>query len=133
MKVIFTYAIFALIATVANIGGQDLTLRIYQGHYDILFSMVIGTAIGLVVKYLLDKHYIFHHRTRDMSHAGRIFVLYTAMGVAGTLFFWGVEFLFHIIYQSKEMRYLGGIIGLAGGYIMKFQLDKRFVFKATTQ
>jgi hypothetical protein len=28
------------------------------------------------------------------------------------------------------MRYLGGVIGLTIGYLAKYHLDKRFVFKA---
>ena len=27
------------------------------------------------------------------------------------------------------MRYLGGVIGLMIGYIIKYQLDKRYVFR----
>jgi len=27
------------------------------------------------------------------------------------------------------MRYVGGVIGLAIGYYVKYQLDKRYVFK----
>lgn len=132
MKLIFSYAIFALIATAANIGSQDLTIRLYRGHYDILLSMVVGTGIGLVIKYLLDKRYIFRFRTRDVAHDGRTFALYTAMGLATTLVFWGLEFLFHFLFHSKEMRYLGGIIGLAIGYYLKYRLDKRFVFRTAT-
>jgi putative flippase GtrA len=50
------------------------------------------------------------------------------MGVLTTIIFWAIELAFEHIYQTKEMRYLGGIIGLAIGYIIKYQLDKRFVF-----
>jgi hypothetical protein len=50
------------------------------------------------------------------------------MGVVTTAVFWGFEFGFHHIFQTKEMRYLGGIIGLVGGYLIKYHLDKRYVF-----
>jgi hypothetical protein len=30
------------------------------------------------------------------------------------------------------MRYLGGILGLIIGYLMKYRLDKRYVFRAET-
>ena len=43
------------------------------------------------------------------------------MGLATTVIFWGFE--------TKEMRYLGGIIGLAIGYLTKYHLDKRYVFR----
>lgn len=127
-KLAVTYAIFALIATSANIGAQDIVVRIYSGAFDILASVLVGTAVGLVVKYVLDKRYIFRFRARDMAHDTRTFALYSAMGVITTVIFWGFEFGFHHIFQSKEMRYLGGVIGLAIGYLAKYHLDKRYVF-----
>jgi len=84
--------------------------------------------VGLVVKYVLDKRYIFRFRARDMAHDTRTFALYAAMGVITTVIFWGFEFGFHHVFQSKEMRYLGGVIGLAIGYLAKYHLDKRYVF-----
>ena len=35
----------------------------------------------------------------------------------------------HHIFETKEMRYLGGVIGLAIGYLTKYHLDKRYVFR----
>ena len=122
------YAIFALIATAANIGAQDLVIRIYSGAFSILASVVIGTGVGLVVKYILDKRYIFDFRARSLAHDTQIFALYTVMGLATTAVFWGFEFYFDHIFETKEMRYLGGIIGLAIGYLSKYHLDKRYVF-----
>ena len=49
---------------------------------ELLASVVVGTAVGLVVKYLLDKHYIFRFHTRNLAHDSRTFALYTAMGLA---------------------------------------------------
>ena len=54
--------------------------------------------------------------------------LYTAMGLATTVIFWGFEFGFHHLFATREMRYLGGVIGLAIGYVSKYYLDKRYVF-----
>jgi len=129
MKLIITYAILALIATAANIGAQDLVVRIYSGAFDILASVVVGTGVGLVVKYILDKRYIFQFRARDAVHDGKTFALYTLMGLATTVIFWGFEFGFDHIFETKEMRYLGGIIGFAIGYLTKYYLDKRYVFR----
>lgn len=130
MRLAIAYAIFALIATAANIGAQDLVLRGYTGAYDILISVVVGTGIGLVVKYLLDKRYIFRFRARNAVHDSQTFALYTGMGLATTVIFWGFEFGFHYLFGTKEMRYLGGVIGLAIGYVAKYHLDKRFVFRS---
>ncbi len=129
MKVAVTYTIIAIIATLANIGGQELVVQLWPFEYLITLSILFGTGVGLVVKYLLDKRYIFQFTAESLGHDARLFVLYTAMGVITTAIFWGVEFSFHAIFQTKEMRYLGGVIGLAIGYIIKYRLDKRYVFR----
>lgn len=128
MKTAINYTIFALIATIANIGMQDISLRIHSGAFAISISILAGTAAGLVVKYLLDKHYIFRFQTRNVAHDSHTFMLYTLMGIATTVIFWGFEFGFDWLFADKLMRYLGGVIGLAIGYYVKYQLDKRFVF-----
>jgi GtrA-like protein len=129
MKLALTYAILALVATAANIGAQELSIRLYAGPLGVLLSVAIGTGVGLVVKYLLDKRYIFAFRARDARHDGQTFLLYALMGLVTTVVFWGFEFGFEWLFQDKAMRYLGGVIGLVLGYLAKYQLDKRFVFR----
>lgn len=129
MKLAIKYAILALIATAANIGAQDIVVRAYAGAFDVLISVAVGTGAGLVVKYILDKRYIFRFRARDAVHDGQTFALYTFMGLATTAVFWGFEFSFHHLFETKPMRYLGGILGLALGYLAKYHLDKRYVFR----
>ena len=128
MRLLINYTIFAVVATVANIGSQDISIRLYDGLYSVVVSVLVGTAVGLIVKYILDKKYIFQFQVKNVAHDTHIFVLYTVMGVITTVVFWGFEFGFDYLFQSKEMRYTGGIIGLAIGYYIKYQLDKRFVF-----
>lgn len=127
-KLAVSYAAFALIAIAANIGAQNLVLHVYGGAYDILASVVVGTGVGLIVKYILDKRYIFHFQACSVAHDTQTFALYTIMGLATTVIFWGFEFSFHYIFETKEMRYLGGVIGLAIGYVIKYHFDKRYVF-----
>ena len=50
------------------------------------------------------------------------------MGIVTTLIFWGFEFSFGYFFETKQLRYLGGVIGLSIGYLAKYQLDKRYVF-----
>ena len=130
MKLAITYAILAFIATAANIGAQDIVIRTYTGGFAVLISVVFGTGVGLVVKYLLDKRYIFRFRARNAVHDGQTFLLYTLMGLATTVIFWGFEFGFQQMFETREMRYLGGVIGLTIGYLTKYHLDKRFVFRS---
>lgn len=129
MKMALLYAMLAAVATVANIGAQDLCMRLYSGSFSIQVSVFLGTAVGLAVKYVLDKRYIFRFRTRNMAHDSRTFGLYAVMGLLTTVVFWGFEFSFDAIFRSREMRYLGGVIGLTIGYTAKYHLDKRYVFK----
>ncbi len=50
------------------------------------------------------------------------------MGALTTLIFLAFEFAFHYAFETRPMRYLGAVIGLAIGYTSKYHLDKRFVF-----
>ncbi|GKT13002.1 MAG: hypothetical protein ISEC1_P1994 [Thiomicrorhabdus sp.] len=129
MKIALMYTIFAIFATIANIVGQDISTTIYQGPFSIMLSIFVGTGIGLVLKYWLDKRYIFQFQTTTIQQGSKTFTLYTVMGIITTFIFWGFELAFDTIYETKEMRYVGGVIGLAIGYFVKYQLDKRYVFK----
>ena len=128
VRLVILYSLFAGIATAVNLGTQALVVLWSHSAVALMFSVLAGTATGLAVKYWLDKHYIFRFVTRDLSHDGRLFVLYTTMGIITTIIFWGTEFLFQHWYQTDAMRYTGGALGLAIGYLVKYQLDKRFVF-----
>ncbi|MBU1042258.1 MAG: GtrA family protein [Proteobacteria bacterium] len=130
MRFALAYALFAALATLVNIGTQDVAIRCYSGAYGVTLSVMAGTVAGLVVKYLLDKRYIFRFKTRDAVHNGQVFALYTLMGLATTAVFWAFEFGFDYLFHDKWLRYLGGGIGLAVGYVTKYQLDKRFVFRS---
>ena len=128
MKLAALYTTFAFIATVVNIASQELTTIIYTGSFSLHLSILVGTATGLVVKYFLDKNYIFRFKVKNASHDTQTFALYTVMGIVTTAVFWGFEFSFDYIFESKELRYVGGVIGLCIGYIIKYELDKKYVF-----
>lgn len=129
IKLAILYTLFAVIATFCNILAQDVFSYIYSGTFYIFISIVIGTGVGLVIKYVLDKKYIFKYKTQGLKHDGQIFVIYTMMGIFTTVIFWGFEFGFHAMFGTKEMRYVGAVIGLMIGYICKYYLDKNFVFR----
>lgn len=124
------YALLAALATAANIGAQDLLLRLYHGPWHVAASVVLGTGTGLVLKYLLDKRYIFRFRARNAAHDAQTFVLYVGAGVLTTALFWLSEWAFdHAFGGDRVMRYAGAVLGLAAGYWLKYHLDKRFVFR----
>lgn len=129
MRLATLYALIALIAMAANIGTQEVVVRAWRGPLQLVLSVAVGTAVGLVVKYALDRRFIFAFRSRNNLHEARTFGLYALMGLGTTSLFWSFEFGFQYVFQTKEMRYLGAVIGLAIGYWAKYQLDKRFVFR----
>jgi putative flippase GtrA len=130
MQLALLYTFFATIATAANIGAQELSTRIYDGPWRIPFSVFIGTGVGLVVKYVFDKRWIFRFKAENARHDAAMFTLYVTMGLVTTAIFWGVEFGFNHLFGTAEMRYIGGCIGLAIGYLIKYRLDKRYVFRS---
>jgi len=130
MQLAVLYVVLAAVATIVNIGSQALAVALYHGMYAITVSILIGTGLGLLVKYVLDKRYIFRFQTRDLRHDTQLFVLYTTMGLLTTLIFWAAEWGFYAVFETATMRYLGALVGLAIGYLVKYHLDKRYVFSA---
>ena len=128
MIIAVLYSLFAAFSTAINIGFQMLSIWFYKGPYAVEVSILVGTAAGLPLRYLLEKRYIFAFKSNDIAHDGKLFVLYTFMGVFTTAIFWGVEYAFHLIFGTDTMRYVGGVIGLAIGFYVKYQLDKKYVF-----
>lgn len=122
------YAGFAVLATLANLGVQRIVLDFLQGTSGFALAVGAGTLVGLVVKYLLDKRWIFHDPATGLAEHGRKFTLYTAMGVVTTAIFWASETAFWLIWRTDPMRELGAILGLTVGYVIKYRLDRRFVF-----
>ncbi len=125
---VFRYAAFAVIATIANLGMQRLVLAGGAGTGHFLTAIAAGTLVGLVVKYLLDKRWIFHDMSTSVAAHGRQFTLYSMMGLATTAIFWGLETAFWLVWNTEVMREIGAVIGLSIGYIVKYKLDRRFVF-----
>lgn len=128
MTIAVLYTLFAGFSTVMNIGAQMLSVWLYTGPYAIEVSILVGTAAGLPLRYLLEKRYIFAFKSNNIVHDGQLFVLYSFMGIFTTAIFWGVEYAFHLIFATDTMRYVGGVIGLAIGFYVKYQLDKKYVF-----
>jgi putative flippase GtrA len=127
-RIAVLYAVFALISTAVNIGCQALVIWFYSGAYAVPLSILIGTGAGLPVKYILEKRHIFGFVSNNLAHDGRMFMLYSFMGVFTTAVFWGTEYAFHAAFGTDAMRYVGGAVGLTIGNLIKYHLDKRFVF-----
>ena len=142
------YALFAAIATGVNLLTQYITgivlfatildktkininiigYQLKTETIEFIIALGAGTMTGLLVKYILDKKYIFYHETKNLKDDVSKFFIYTFMGVFTTIIFWGTEVFFKYTFTAEYAKYIGGAIGLTIGYITKYQLDKKFVF-----
>lgn len=126
-QIFWRYLFFCFLAIVANLGLQAFAHELLQ--VSDWLSIGLGTAGGLVLKYILDKKFIFFAEkttaVRDLSR----FVIYTLFGLFTTFVFWSIEWAFIKLSDHPNARYLGGIIGLSLGYYIKYKLDRKWVFK----
>lgn len=122
------YSLFAALSTGINIGTQMFSMALYSGPHAVELSIFAGTAAGMPIRYVLEKKYIFSFKSDGLVHDGQLFVLYGFMGVFTTAIFWGVEYAFHVVFDSDLMRYVGGVLGLAIGFYVKYLLDRKYVF-----
>lgn len=126
LKMAALYLGFAVMATASNLSAQAVIHGVWppQG-LAYWVALAFGTGVGLVVKYALDKRFIFFNQNTDHI---RQFSRYSLTGVATTAIFWGLQTGFYLIWDSRTALYLGGALGLGIGYFIKYQLDKRYVF-----
>lgn len=123
------YSLFAGFATILNLLSQLVSLRIYHDFLSLYIAMFIGTIVGLIVKYILDKKYIFCYASQNKLKDAKKFSLYSLTGVLTTMIFWGTEITFNLLFNNENAKYIGGAIGLSIGYSIKYFLDKKYVFK----
>lgn len=94
-----------------------------------LLQILIGILAGFFVKFLFDKFLVFENKSM-LKETIKQFIIYGLLAVITTLIFIIFEFSFKILFKFPHSELLGGFIGLAIGYTVKFFLDKIFVFKA---
>ena len=123
------YGTFAVLATLVNLAAQWVSFHLYRGSGELQLGIAAGTLAGLVTKYVLDKFWIFRDRSLNALENVHRFTLYTFTGLLTTAIFWGMEAFFAALSADETMRYLGAIIGLSIGYVIKFHLDRQLVFQ----
>ena len=74
--VAFKYSIFALISTLFNLLFQYFSFLVYEGFASLYLAMFVGTLAGLIVKYVLDKKFIFYHEVENKKDDAKKFALY---------------------------------------------------------
>jgi putative flippase GtrA len=128
MTITILYIAFAVVATIVNLFTQEITSNLVIHKHEIIVSMFAGTVAGLIVKYILDKKFIFKFTTQSQKQDITTFFFYSLMGVVTTVLFWVTEYTFDVLFETKTMRYVGAVIGLSIGYVTKYYLDKKYVF-----
>jgi len=129
-SLVLRYSAFAVVATIANLAIQRVVLAVFDWLAAAIF---LGTLVGLIVKYVLDKRWIFQDSQGGLANHSKQFGLYSLMGIATTLIFWGFEYTFWVMWGTDLMRELGAVIGLVIGYVTKYNLDRRYVFANDAQ
>ncbi len=126
LALVLAYAGFAAIAILANLASQRLALAALPDAY--VLALAAGTVVGLMVKYALDKTWIFAGARHARAGEAVTFGLYATTGIVTTLIFWGAETAAWLVWQTHMAREAGAIAGLMIGYVVKYQLDRRYVF-----
>ncbi|MGL4398132.1 MAG: GtrA family protein [Hyphomicrobium sp.] len=126
-EIAFRFVAFAGVATAMNILAQEVVIRGLPSLH-VMASILAGTAAGFVVKYLLDKWWVFYDDHGTAVEEARKVTIYALCSVLTTAIFWVVEIAFWKIWGTSFAKYTGAVIGLAIGYTAKYFLDLRYVF-----
>jgi putative flippase GtrA len=121
------YVLFAVVSGLSNLAAQEFVVRVLP-LAPIMASVLFGTGTGFLVKYLLDKRWIFLDTYDGHVAEIRKFVVYGLSGVGTTLLFWAIELGAWHIWQTVEAKYIGAVIGLSLGSWIKYLLDKQYAF-----
>ena len=133
-RLTLTYCAFAGLAMVVNLGSQWIVLRLgllvphVPGFFVVTASTAVGTAAGLLLKYGLDKRFIFQDRATGARAHARRFSLYAAGGLFTTAIPYALELIARGYFPRGPGVLVAGAVGLVIGYAVKFRLDRRFVF-----
>ena len=127
MSIGFKYILFAILATTVNIFFQYLSFLLIDHKYELYIAMLNGTILGMILKYYLDKNFIFYYVKKEFNNKNT-FLLYIFTSIFTTILFWAIELWFSYYVNINYSEYLGALVGLTLGYSLKYLLDKQLVF-----
>lgn len=123
------YIFFAFFASFINLCSQWIIFNFFFYEFTIFLAIIVGTFLGLLTKYYLDKNWIFEYTNQSYTDELNKFSLYSLTGIFTTLIFWLFEILFYYFVNVPNSHLWGGALGLCVGYSLKYSLDKKIVFK----
>ncbi|OLS14370.1 MAG: hypothetical protein RBG13Loki_2019 [Promethearchaeota archaeon CR_4] len=100
-----------------------------SGDYPIIFSNLLGVAVGYIVKFILDKFIVFQKRNTKLKQSSVEFIKYFAFALVTTAINLGIQLILINFADFHEIVAL--IISLSVGYTIKFLLDRKYVFPQT--
>jgi peptidoglycan biosynthesis protein MviN/MurJ (putative lipid II flippase) len=127
MSIGLKYILFAILAMTVNIFFQYLSFLLIDHKYELYIAILNGTILGMILKYYLDKNYIFYYVKKKFNNKN-IFLLYIFTSIFTTIIFWAIELWFSYYVNITYSEYLGALVGLTLGYSLKYILDKHLVF-----
>jgi putative flippase GtrA len=102
------YVLFAAAGGASNLASQEATLPALP----LIDSVLVSTGVGFVVKYVLDKRWIFLDEFGE--HAAEV-----------------RKIVWHL-WQTTVAKYAGAVVGLSLGNWVKYLLDKHYVLGSAT-
>ncbi len=127
MSIGLKYILFAILAMTVNIFFQYLSFLLIDHKYELYIAILNGTILGMILKYYLDKNFIFYYVKKEFNNKN-IFLLYIFTSIFTTIIFWAIELWFSYYINITYSEYLGALVGLTLGYSLKYILDKHLVF-----
>jgi putative flippase GtrA len=121
------YVAIAAGSSLANLAVQLAAVRLWPTVL-LMVSILAGTAVGFVIKYVLDKLYVFNDSYAGVTQETRKLLLYGFTAIFTTLLFWAIEALFWYASYDQTIKLIGGAIGLSLGNLAKYFLDRRYAF-----
>lgn len=91
-----------------------------------LVGSIIAVGITYIIKFFLDKFYVFKKKSMEIKETSQQFIKYFLFAILTTIENIGIQFIFTNFFGTPLEISL--IIALSIGYLTKFFLDKKYVF-----
>ncbi len=140
------YIIFAFLAFLINTGvfhaadyllqgvvnSKNINILMLKGD-DIRFWVAYGLGLfaGFVLKYLMDKKYVFSDITESKEKEMKKVLIYAMMSIFTTIILTLIVAGFKVWVSRERAKDVGLVIGLLIGYTTKFFLDRKYVFNSS--
>ncbi len=92
-----------------------------------LVGSIVAVGITYIVKFVLDKFIVFQKSNTELKETSQEFFKYFGFAILTTLENVGIQFVLTNFFSSPLE--LSVVVALSIGYVTKFLLDRKYVFK----